>query len=145
MSPIPVQKRLLALKQSDPRTEWPTADIEQAAHSIDAQRASPAALQDAGAKSAETLKASCLTDTPRTPSARLKAVGKRLETMLQEVTLVRSALNDFYGSLSDEQKARFEAIGPKRTSQLESLVLPFALEGEPFGVMCRGFKFVGHC
>jgi hypothetical protein len=37
------------------------------------------------------------------------------------VTTVRSALNDFYGSLNDEQKARFEAIGPKRTSQLGSL------------------------
>jgi len=34
---------------------------------------------------------------------------------------VRSALNDFYGTLSDEQKAKFEAIGPQRTSQLESL------------------------
>jgi LTXXQ motif family protein len=53
--------------------------------------------------------------------ARLAAVGKRLDTMLQAIKTVRSALNDFYGSLSDEQKARFEAIGPQRTSQLESL------------------------
>jgi hypothetical protein len=41
--------------------------------------------------------------------------------MLQAVKMVSSALNDFYGTLSDEQKARFEAIGPQRTSQLESL------------------------
>ena len=40
---------------------------------------------------------------------------------LDAVKMVRSALNDFYGSLNDEQKVRFEAIGPKRTSQLESL------------------------
>ena len=39
----------------------------------------------------------------------------------QKAKPVRSALNDFYGSLSDEQKARFEAIGPQRTSQLKSL------------------------
>jgi hypothetical protein len=32
--------------------------------------------------------------------------------MLQAVQLVRMGLNDFYGQLSDEQKARFEAIGP---------------------------------
>jgi hypothetical protein len=32
--------------------------------------------------------------------------------------MVSSALNDFYGTLSDEQKARFEAIGPQRTSRL---------------------------
>jgi len=40
--------------------------------------------------------------------------------MLQAVKMVSVALNDFYGTLSDEQKARFEAIGPQRTSQLES-------------------------
>jgi len=34
---------------------------------------------------------------------------------------VRWELNDFYRSLRDEQKARFEAIGLQRTSQLESL------------------------
>ena len=35
--------------------------------------------------------------------------------------MVSSALNDFYATLSDEQKARFDAIGPQRTAQLESL------------------------
>jgi hypothetical protein len=35
--------------------------------------------------------------------------------MLQAVKLVRPALEDFYATLSDEQKAQFEAIGPKRT------------------------------
>jgi len=29
---------------------------------------------------------------------------------------VRVALEDFYATLSDEQKAQFEAIGPRRTS-----------------------------
>jgi hypothetical protein len=29
---------------------------------------------------------------------------------------VRTALDDFYAMLSDEQKAQFEAIGPRRTS-----------------------------
>jgi hypothetical protein len=36
--------------------------------------------------------------------------------MLQSVKLVRTALDDFYTMLSDEQKAQFEAIGPRRTS-----------------------------
>ena len=44
------------------------------------------------------------------------AVGKRLEIMLEQVKLVRTALDDFYVMLSDEQKAQFEAIGPRRTS-----------------------------
>ena len=41
---------------------------------------------------------------------------KRLETMLQAVKTVQAALGDFYGKLSDEQKAQFEAIGPRRTA-----------------------------
>ena len=62
------------------------------------------------------LKTSCQADDEITPPARLVAVGKRLGTMLQAVKLVRSALDDFYGTLSDEQKAQFEAIGPQRTA-----------------------------
>jgi hypothetical protein len=82
----------------------------------DTQRASLVALQDASAKAADMLKTSCQAGDAITPPARLAAVGKRLDTMLQAVKLVRSALDDFYGSLSDEQKAQFEAIGPQRTA-----------------------------
>jgi hypothetical protein len=100
--------------------EWPTAEIDQTVRPTDAQRASLVALQDATTHAVDLLKASCLTDDPLTPPARLAAVGKRLDTMLQAVKMVGSALNDFYGTLSDEQKAQFEAIGPQRTSQLET-------------------------
>jgi hypothetical protein len=50
------------------------------------------------------------------PPARLAAVGKKLDTMLQAVKLARSALDDFYATLSDEQKFQFEAIDPRRSS-----------------------------
>ena len=63
------------------------------------------------------LKASCAAGDALTPPGRLAAVGKRLDAMLDAVKTVRSALNEFYASLSDEQKARFEAIGPSRTNQ----------------------------
>jgi LTXXQ motif family protein len=101
--------------------EWPTSQIDQTVRPTDAQRASLVALQNATTQAGDLLKASCVTNDPLTPPARLAEVGKRLATMLQAVTLVSSALNDFYGTLSDEQKARFEAIGPQRTSQLETL------------------------
>jgi hypothetical protein len=110
--------------------EWPTADIDQTVRPTDAQRASLAALQNATTKAADLLKAACLSSDPLTPPARLAAVGKRLETMLQAVKMVNVALNDFYGTLSDEQKARFEAIGPQRTAQLETLeVAPTNVRG----------------
>jgi hypothetical protein len=99
-------------------TDWPAAEIEARVHPTEAQRASLANLKDASAKAAEMLKASCEPDSASalTPPARLEAVGKRLDTMLKAVETVRSALDDLYGELTDEQKAQFEAIGPGRTA-----------------------------
>jgi hypothetical protein len=114
--------------------EWPTAEIDQTVHPTDAQRASLTALQNATNQAADLLKASCVSEDPLTPPARLAAVGKRLDTTLQAVKMVSAALNDFYGTLSDEQKARFEAIGPQQTSRLESL------EVEPAPTTVRRYR-----
>ena len=95
---------------------WPTSEIDAKLHPTDAQRTSLAALQDATAKAADMLKASCQPSDAITPPARLEAVGKRLNSMLEAVKTVRTALDDFYGKLSDEQKAQFEAIGPHRAA-----------------------------
>jgi LTXXQ motif family protein len=95
---------------------WPTNDIEARLHPNDAQRAALEVLQDTAAKAADMLKAACQTDEPATPPARLAIVAKRLDTMLQAIKSVRASLEDFYGTLSDEQKAQFEAIGQRRTT-----------------------------
>jgi hypothetical protein len=100
-----------------PATGWPTDEIEQTVHPTDAQRASLTALEAATAKAADMLKASCPAGNPLTPPARLAAAGQRLDTLLQAVKTVHSALGDFYGSLNDEQKAKFDAIGPQLTSE----------------------------
>jgi hypothetical protein len=99
-------------------TDWPGDAVERAIHPTEAQRTSLAALQDAAAKAAEMLKA-CPSEHQLTPPARLAAVGERLDTMLQAVKTVHAALNDFYATLSDEQKAQFEALGPQRTAALD--------------------------
>jgi Spy/CpxP family protein refolding chaperone len=96
-------------------TDWPTAEIDARLHPTDAQRASLTAFQNASAKAADMLKTSCQPDAALTPPARLAAAGKRLDVMLQAVKTVHTALDDFYGKLTDEQKAQFEAIGPDRT------------------------------
>jgi hypothetical protein len=100
-------------------TQWPNAEIERRVHPNEAQRASLAALQDSAAKAADTLKASCQPDSAVTPPARLAAIGERLATMLQAVKTVRSALSEFYGTLTDEQKAQFESIGRQRMGMLD--------------------------
>jgi hypothetical protein len=96
--------------------QWPAEEIETRVHPTEAQRTGLTALQKASAKAADMLATSCRIDEAATPPVRLAAVGKRLDVMLESVKLVRTALDDFYAMLSDEQKAQFEAIGPRRTS-----------------------------
>jgi hypothetical protein len=95
---------------------WPADEIETRLRPSDTQRAALKALQDATAHAADMLKTACQPADVITPAARLDAVARRLDTMLQAVKSVRTALEDFYATLSDEQKAQFEAIGPRRTS-----------------------------
>ncbi len=97
-------------------TDWPAATIDAKLQPTEAQRASLSALRDASAKAAELLKGSCQANEAITPPARLEGTGQRLDTMLQAVKMVRVALDDFYGKLTDEQKAQFEAIGPRRSA-----------------------------
>jgi hypothetical protein len=96
--------------------KWPAEEIEARLRPAEAQRGKLVALQDASAGAEDMLRSSCQPDDAVTPPARLAAVGKRLDTMLQAVKRVRSALDDFYATLSDEQKFQFEAIGPRRTA-----------------------------
>ena len=90
---------------------FPTDRIDQAVHPTDAQRAKLDALQSASGNAVDVIKAACPTELPATPPGRLAAEGKRLQAMLQAVHTIRPALNDFYSSLSDDQKARFNTIG----------------------------------
>jgi hypothetical protein len=93
--------------------QWPANDIASALRLDDTARARLDVLQDTALRTMETLSA-CPTRAAATPQARLIAVKARLETMLQAVNGVGDALDDFEADLSDEQKAAFEAIGPKR-------------------------------
>jgi hypothetical protein len=93
-------------------TAWPADKIDSIIQPNDAQRAKLDALQSAATKAAETMKAACPTgDPPHTPPGRLGAAGKRLQTMLQAVETVRPALQDFYNSLGDDQRVRFNTMG----------------------------------
>ena len=63
-------------------------------------------LKDAVAKGSETVRAACSTERPITPPGRLAAAEKRLTALLEAVRTVRPAMDEYYRSLSDEQKAR---------------------------------------
>jgi hypothetical protein len=96
---------------------WPTEQIDQAVQPNDAQRAKLDALKSAAANGADIIKAACPSETPSTPPGRLAAAGKHLQAMLQAVDAIRPPLHDFYNSLSDNQKARFNTMGKQLFAQ----------------------------
>src|SRR5262249_41038855 len=91
---------------------WPQQQIEKVVAPSEGQRALLDKLKDANAKAADIVKASCRAEPRATPPARLAAMATRLDAMLQGVHLVQQALSDFYGALTDEQKAQFNGIPP---------------------------------
>jgi LTXXQ motif family protein len=99
-------------------TQWPADQIEQKLHPTEAQKMSLGALQEAANKASETLKASCEPGDALTPPARLDAAVSRVDALLQAEKSVDAPLKDFYATLTDEQKAQFESIGPERTAQM---------------------------
>jgi LTXXQ motif family protein len=93
-------------------TDWPVERIAQTIEPNDVQRAALDELRGATAKALDVLQAACPTDLPSTPTGRIEAMHQRLAAMLQAVRIVRPAMEKLYQSLNDEQKARFNALGP---------------------------------
>jgi hypothetical protein len=98
---------------------WPNDQIERLVHPNDDQRAKLDALQSAAAQAADIIKVACPSEVPATPPGRLEAVGKRLQAMLRAVQTIQPALTDFYNSLNDDQKARFNTMGRRLFAQNE--------------------------
>ena len=67
-------------------------------------------LKEATVKAVNILQDACPTDLPSTPTGRLDGMLTRVNAMLQAVQTVRPALGDFYQSLSDEQRERFNML-----------------------------------
>ena len=93
-------------------TDWPIERISEVVQPSAAQRPALDELRAASAKAIDRLKADCPNDLPSIPTGRLAAMESRLQVMLAAVQTVRPALERFYQSLNDEQKARFNAIAP---------------------------------
>jgi LTXXQ motif family protein len=101
---------------SDKTPELTGRSFERFAQTIqptDAQQAALDELRSASAKAIEMLRAACPTETPPTATERLDAMANRLAAMLDAVGMVRPALNRFYNSLTNEQKAQFNRISAR--------------------------------
>jgi hypothetical protein len=97
-------------------TQWPIERISQVVQPTDAQKAALDELKAESRKAIDLLKGACPNDLPSIPTGRLAAMQTRLEAMLAAVKTVHPALDRFYQSLNDEQKARFNAIAPAQDS-----------------------------
>lgn len=99
-------------------TAWPFADIEQKVGLNADQRQLLGDVRKASQDAAAVFKASCPQENafPLTPPGRLAAMTARIDATLQAVQTVRPPLEKFYVSLSDEQKERFNEIGPKKAA-----------------------------
>lgn len=88
--------------------QWRTERID-ALKLNDAQRAKFDALKAASAKATDASRAACSADVPATVPARMEAMEKRMDAMLANIKAVRPALDEFYGSLTADQKAQLDS------------------------------------
>ena len=98
----------------DPKTgltQLPIERIEAVIRPAGTQKDALEHLSAATEKAVRGLQAACPDDAPLTPVGRMEAMEKRLEAMMQAAKLVQPALDEFYATLSSEQKARFNALG----------------------------------
>ena len=103
---------LCSARASGIATSVPIRRMELAVVPDEVQRGSFRALQDAIAQAGELLKTDCPTYRPITPVMRIDAMEQRLDAMLRSINIVQPALQKFYGSLTDEQKERFNRLAP---------------------------------
>jgi len=89
--------------------EWRVDRLEQAIKPTDAQRSKFEELKTASNKAADIMRSACPTEPPKTAVARMEVMEKHADAMLQAIKTVRPAMDAFYATLSDEQKARLDS------------------------------------
>jgi hypothetical protein len=102
----------LCTDQAASPIELPAPRIERVLRLDEGQLNALGSLKDASLKAADFLKANCPADETLTPPGRAAAMEQRLNAVLDAIKIVQPALETFYGKLSDEQKARFNRLGP---------------------------------
>jgi hypothetical protein len=90
----------------------PLDRIDRVVEPDETQRGALKELQDATAEAANLLNSECPSDRALTVVGRLQAMEQRLDALRRAVETVQPALERFYGSLSDEQKERFNRLSP---------------------------------
>jgi glycerate kinase len=99
-------------QQSGSFVNLPVQRIEQVVAPTSQQQNAFDDLKKAAQNASDQLRSSCPTAVPQSPVARLETIQTRLSAMADAIKSVRPSLESFYASLSDEQKAKFNMMGP---------------------------------
>jgi hypothetical protein len=92
-------------------SQLPVERFEETVRLTQQQREALDSLKSASAKAAIEVGTSCPNQMPQSIVDRLGAVDLRLAAILQAVKTLHPVLDNFYASLDDEQKARFNTMG----------------------------------
>jgi hypothetical protein len=87
----------------------PFGPMQRALRPTDEQRKSLQMLYGASMEMAQFLNTTCPAETPTTPMARLDAASDRVMALLHAAMGIEPMLGQFYGTLSDQQRRRFNS------------------------------------
>jgi hypothetical protein len=104
--------REFCAEQASGITAWPLDKIADAVRPNDKQQTLLDDLRKAAQEAASQFRDACPDSVPLTPPGRLQAMTQRLQAGSDAISVIKPALDAFYNSLTDEQKARFNEVGP---------------------------------
>ena len=96
----------------------PVKRVEQVVQPNAQQQSAFEDLKKAAQKAADQLRSSCPTAVPKSPAARLDTLEAQASAIAEAIKAIRPNLKNFYASLSDEQRARFNMMGQERLPAL---------------------------
>ena len=96
----------------------PTKRVEQVVQPNAQQQNAFDDLKKAAQKAADQLRSSCPTAVPKSPAARLDTLEAQVSAIAEAIKAIRPNLKNFYASLSDEQRAKFDMMGQGRLPAL---------------------------
>jgi LTXXQ motif family protein len=107
----------------------PVQRIEQVVQPTAQQQSAFEDLKKATQNASDQLQSSCPTAVAKSPMARLDTFETQLKAMADAIEAVRPSLKNFYASLSDDQKARFNTMHPHPSPREAAVQRDERLEG----------------
>jgi Spy/CpxP family protein refolding chaperone len=89
--------------------QWRTERLADRLKLTDEQRTKFEDFKTASSKAADAMRTACAADVGTTMPGRMDAMEKRMDAMLAGMKAVRPALDAFYASLTEQQKAEFNS------------------------------------